>query len=206
MKTLWFDSCMGGFYLALSQLESSLLKLDSVFFTDGKVANQVIKTESEKLLQKNNTKLSEISYLCLNKGPGSFTGIKLSASYCLGVKFAQGENLQLKSYCGLEELAKVLSKTLVLKSTKTNGFYFNPSAKSPSIVCEDLDDLAHLKDSICWGIWDEYSSANQKVDQIPDEQKKHYLDQMVRRLKTAGVKTLENFGELQYLKEPFVGR
>jgi len=114
--------------LSLSLVENN--KLIASFESDGNRRHaELIAPEIKNLMEKTGLKFSDLNGLCVNLGPGSFTGLRVGLSIAKGIAF--GSNLKLYGYTNFEELLlqailknNVNGKCAVLIPSRKNEFYF----------------------------------------------------------------------------------
>lgn len=90
---------------------------------------EFISPEIKKLLHSSNLKLSDLDGICINLGPGSFTGLRVGLSTAKGIAF--GANLKLFGYTNFEELLyhairneNIQGKSAVVIPSRKNEIYF----------------------------------------------------------------------------------
>ena len=197
MNSLWLETCLGSFYVAVSSdVDGSVQSVESVFDANPRNANKLISSSVSGLLKSSGLSSSSIDQVYLSKGPGSFTGIKLAAAYALGFSFSHPNKIPIMAYDALQCLAKMSSKNLVLKSTSKTGFYSNGMI-TKNVSAEEVSSL----DDICfWNEWVGYSDQPQ-AQNTPVERKQEIYDQLVQFVQKHK-ELSESFQKANYLKEP----
>ena len=196
MYSLCLETCLGGFYVGVGQTKSNngfdILK--SKFDKNPRVANATIQSEVSRLMSDLNLSPSDLGEIILSTGPGSFTGIKLSSAFALGLKFSHPKSIVIKSFDALSSLSKMLSKRCLLKSTSKTGFLAD-SAQTQNI---ELD--AVKKGDLCWNEWEPLT--NQSIEFVENDSKSEYLDKMFSYVVENNL--LNNFSGANYLKAPII--
>ncbi|MFH1259587.1 MAG: tRNA (adenosine(37)-N6)-threonylcarbamoyltransferase complex dimerization subunit type 1 TsaB [Elusimicrobiota bacterium] len=100
MKSLALDSTTASLSLAILEREDVLAEKNIPAALNH---SQYIFPEMEKLFRKSKTKLSELSFLAVNNGPGSFTGIRVGLT--VAKTLAQCLKIPLISFSSLDILA-----------------------------------------------------------------------------------------------------
>lgn len=100
MKSLALDSTTASLSLAILEREDVLAEKNIPTALNH---SQYIFPEMEKLLRKSKTKLSELSFLAVNNGPGSFAGIRVGLT--VAKTLAQCLKIPLISFSSLDILA-----------------------------------------------------------------------------------------------------
>ncbi|MCB0278591.1 MAG: tRNA (adenosine(37)-N6)-threonylcarbamoyltransferase complex dimerization subunit type 1 TsaB [Calditrichaeota bacterium] len=83
MNILAIESASDTFSVSL-QTDNELITKESREFRS---ASEKCAEYVSNLLIENNLKASDISYICVNKGPGSFTGLRVALSFAQGFAF-----------------------------------------------------------------------------------------------------------------------
>lgn len=114
--------------LSLSIVENQ--KLISAFeFEGNKKHAELITPKIQDLMKSSGIRFSELDGVCVNLGPGSFTGLRVGLSTAKGIVF--GANIKLYGYTNFEELLyqamldkNINGKIAVLIPSRKNEFYF----------------------------------------------------------------------------------
>lgn len=114
--------------LSLSIVENK--KSIASFSSEGNKRHaELITPKIKELLQSLNLKPSDLDGLCVNLGPGSFTGLRVGLSTAKGLVFGAG--IKLFCYTNFEELLyqailerKIFGRVAVLIPSRKNEFYF----------------------------------------------------------------------------------
>lgn len=114
--------------LSLSFVEDSKL-VSSFSFEGNKKHAELIAPKIKELLDNHNLKVSDLDGICVNLGPGSFTGLRVGLSTAKGLVFGAG--IKLFCYTNFEELLyqaivekKILGRVAVVIPSRKNEFYF----------------------------------------------------------------------------------
>lgn len=114
--------------LCISLVENENL-IDQFVSEGNKRHAELIEPETRNLISKNKFELSNLDGVCVNLGPGSFTGLRVGLSFAKGIVF--GSNVRLYGYTNFEELLlqaihnfNVNEKCAVLIPSRKNEFYF----------------------------------------------------------------------------------
>ncbi|MGB9665652.1 MAG: tRNA (adenosine(37)-N6)-threonylcarbamoyltransferase complex dimerization subunit type 1 TsaB [Ignavibacteria bacterium] len=118
--------------LSLSLVENDRLLLS--FESQGNKRHaELITPEIKKLMETAQLKFSDLDGVCINLGPGSFTGLRVGLSVAKGIVF--GANLKLYGYTNFEELLfqaisqkDLTGKCAILIPSRKNEFYFGAFA------------------------------------------------------------------------------
>lgn len=105
-------------------------KLLASFISEGyKQHAELISPKIKELVDNNGLKFSQLDGLCVNLGPGSFTGLRVGLSVAKGIAF--GANIKLYGYLNFEELLyqaiiknSIEGKCAVLIPSRKDEFYF----------------------------------------------------------------------------------
>lgn len=137
--------------LSISILENE--NLIASFSSEGnKKHAELITPKIKELLQSRNLKLSELDGVCVNLGPGSFTGLRVGLSTAKGIVF--GANIQLFGYTNFEELLyqsilrnQINGRVAVLIHSRKNEFYFGAFQIDGKIYSQlDVYELVSIED------------------------------------------------------------
>lgn len=114
--------------ISISIVENQNL-LDQFVSEGNKRHAELIGPETKNLLEKNNFQFSQLDGVCVNLGPGSFTGLRVGLSFAKGLVF--GSKISLYGYTNFEELLlkaiyefDVKDRCAVLIPSRKNEFYF----------------------------------------------------------------------------------
>lgn len=114
--------------LSLTIVEDEKI-LNSFFYEGNRRHAELISPKIKELLGNSNLKFSDLDGICVNLGPGSFTGLRVGLSTAKGIVF--GANLKLFGYSNFEELLfqsildkKIQGKTAVVIPSRKNEVYF----------------------------------------------------------------------------------
>lgn len=130
--------------LSLSIVENE--NLISSFATKGNRQHaELIAPKIKELMKTSNLKFNELDGVCVNLGPGSFTGLRVGLSTAKGIVF--GADINLYGYTNFEGLLysaitekKVSGKVAVLIPSRKNEFYFG-AFEIRGFVYSQLDNL-----------------------------------------------------------------
>ncbi len=184
MKILAFDTCFSKTYVVLGE-DDKILTSKAIDTTDEGYHSVYLIPNIVEILNSYNLKIQDLKAIGVNIGPGSFTGIRISAT--ISRVFAQAADLKLVGVPSLQILSK-LNKTdknsTVILDARKNKVYFarydkdnNPLVEPKLIERDELKDIIISDDVI-----------------ISDESISEYL-------RTIGVKSInylehqENIGE-----------
>ncbi|MCR4416765.1 MAG: tRNA (adenosine(37)-N6)-threonylcarbamoyltransferase complex dimerization subunit type 1 TsaB [Ignavibacteria bacterium] len=118
--------------LSLSLVEDD--RMISYFESEGNKRHaELISPEIKHLMESSRLKFSDLDGVCVNLGPGSFTGLRVGLSIAKGIVF--GANLKLYGYTNFEEFLKqavskekIDGKCAILIPSRKNEFYFGAFA------------------------------------------------------------------------------
>lgn len=137
--------------LSISILENE--NLIASFSSEGNKRHaELITPKIKELLQSRNLKLSELDGVCVNLGPGSFTGLRVGLSTAKGIVF--GASTQLFGYTNFEELLyqsilrnQINGRVAVLIHSRKNEFYFGAFQINGKIYSQlDVYELVSIED------------------------------------------------------------
>lgn len=106
--TLCFDTCLDKMYVTL-QKDNDILSSEVIKNHDSKYHSAFLISTIEKILNKNNIKLENLTLIGINIGPGSFTGIR--ACTTTARVMAQQLNIKAIGISSLEILTEAFKKT-----------------------------------------------------------------------------------------------
>lgn len=114
--------------LSLSLVEND--RLLAYFESEGNKRHaELISPEIKKLMESTKLNFSDLGGICINLGPGSFTGLRVGLSVAKGIVY--GAKLKLYGYTNFEEfLFQAISKNdlngkcAILIPSRKNEFYF----------------------------------------------------------------------------------
>lgn len=147
MKILSFDTCFSKTHIILSENETILSK--KIAESDDTTYHSVhLLPMIVEILKEQNLSISDLDAIGINIGPGSFTGIRISAT--VARVFAQQANLKLVGIPSLQILSKINTtkenSTIILDARK-NKVYFAVYDKNNNVIQEpmllDKDELIH---------------------------------------------------------------
>ena len=195
MNSLWLETCLGSFFVAVSLEEKgSVRSLSSVFDANPRNANKLLSTSVNQLLESNELKSESIDCIYLSQGPGSFTGIKLAAAFALGFSFAHPRRIPIKGYDALCCLSKMLTKNIILKSTSKTGFY-SDGVMTKNILGSEVSSVGGV---FFWNEWQDFSDTART---IKTEDKQSIYEKLVDYLQEDN-EFSGDFQKANYLKEP----
>jgi|YNPMSStandDraft_1061717.scaffolds.fasta_scaffold00736_15 tRNA threonylcarbamoyladenosine biosynthesis protein TsaB len=185
--------------LSLSLTEKD--KLIASFESEGKKRHaELITPEIKNLMESSALKFSEIDGICVNLGPGSFTGLRVGLSIAKGI--AYGANLQLYGYTNFEELLQqailttsINGKCVVLIPSRKNEFYFGAFQVKGNIFSQlDVFELMTL---------DELKNHYHNFDYlIIDEKIKSLFEELGNEIKLVSLRNKSYFGSLLVYSNP----
>lgn len=149
MKILSFDTCFSKTYIVLSENENVLVS-KSIETTDEGYHSVYLIPNIVEILNEKKLTIQDLDAIGVNIGPGSFTGIRISAT--IARVFAQAANLKLVGISSLQILSKI-NKTdrnsIVVLDARKNKVYFAKYDKDSNVLTEPtLLDKEELKDHI----------------------------------------------------------
>lgn len=106
-KILFVDTATPELNIAL--FNNSKIYISDNFDTKEKIHSKEIYNQTNKILSKNNLLPSDISYISVNKGFGSYTGLRIGLSYIKG--FAYGTEAKIIGCKSLDILKEILEKS-----------------------------------------------------------------------------------------------
>jgi tRNA threonylcarbamoyladenosine biosynthesis protein TsaB len=123
--------------LALARVSgASVTFVEQVVWTKKAMHSEVATVELQNLLHKSKVQLKDLSHLCVNVGPGSFTGLRVGLSMVKTLAYTLG--LQVCALNTLEVLAFKLSapgdKILVATKAVQNFYYVGGFVRTASGV------------------------------------------------------------------------
>lgn len=88
-KILAFDSANESISVALGEIiDGKITYLAGTEVKAHRASNQMLLPEIEKLLEKTKVKREQISSVCVGRGPGSFTGVRIALATAKGIATA----------------------------------------------------------------------------------------------------------------------
>ncbi len=137
--------------LSISIVENQYL-IDHFVSEGNKRHAELIAPETKNLLKKNNLQFSQLDGVCVNLGPGSFTGLRVGLSFVKGLVF--GSKISLYGYTNFEELLlqtiqefNVKDRCAVLIPSRKNEFYFGAfQVESKNFMQLDSFELMTLEE------------------------------------------------------------
>lgn len=113
---------------------------------------ELISPELKRLINESRLTFSDLDGVCVNLGPGSFTGLRVGLATAKGIIY--GANLCLYGYTNFEELIynaiidnKIKGKIAVLIPSRKNEFYFAAyDVTDQNFVQLDVFELMTLQD------------------------------------------------------------
>ncbi len=172
--------------LSLSIVENE--NLIASFSSEGNKRHaELITPKIKELLESNNLKLSNLDGVCVNLGPGSFTGLRVGLSTAKGIVF--GANIQLFGYTNFEELLyqsitrnDINGRIAVLIHSRKNEFYFGAFQIHGKIYSQlDVYELFSIE---------ELKSFSQNFDLIIAEKK--IVPSLINEIKNMEIIGIEN--------------
>ena len=148
MKILAFDTCFSKTYITLSE-DDKILTSKSIDTTDEGYHSVYLIPNIVEILNSYSIKIRDLDAIGVNIGPGSFTGIRISAT--IARVFAQAADLKLVGIPSLQILSKLnnsgKNSTVILDARK-NKVYFarydvnNNVLTEPKLV--EVEELANV--------------------------------------------------------------
>ena len=136
MKILSFDTCFSKTYITLSE-DDKILVSKSVDTTDEGYHSVYLIPNIVEILNAQKLTIQDLDAIGVNIGPGSFTGIRISA--VIARVFAQASNLRLVGVPSLEILSKINEtdkNTTVILDARKNKVYFARYDKDNNVLTE----------------------------------------------------------------------
>lgn len=100
--------------------------VDEIFIDENLTHSETLAPLTEELINKNKVSLSEIDYLAVNAGPGSFTGVRIGISFIKGI--ADVYDIPCVSVSTLESMAYNLlgedKYVCSLMDARNNRYYY----------------------------------------------------------------------------------
>jgi tRNA threonylcarbamoyladenosine biosynthesis protein TsaB len=119
MLKLIIDTAITPSFIAIAK-NSEII--DSILIERNFLTSNKFIFELDALLKKNNILISQISYLCIGNGPGSYTGLRVGASIANALFFAK--KIPIISFCSLMSYLPFKNGTFAtLFDAKTGGVY-----------------------------------------------------------------------------------
>lgn len=159
---------------------------------------ELIAPKIKELMERANLKFHDLDGVCVNLGPGSFTGLRVGLSTAKGIVY--GANVHLYGYTNFEELLyrsmfekNISGKVAVLIPSRKNEFYFGAfevKEKSYSqldnfelMTLQDLKNYAHHFDAFIVDkkIFDTIKNEFGSVNVIEVENNSYYGALIVQR-------------------------
>ena len=136
MKILSFDTCFSKTYITLAEDEKILVSKSIETTDEGYHSVYLIPTIVE-ILNEQNLTVQDLEAIGVNIGPGSFTGIRISAT--VARVFAQSANLKLVGVSSLQILSKINhtdKNSIVVLDARKNKVYFAEYDKDNNVITE----------------------------------------------------------------------
>ncbi len=136
MKILSFDTCFSKTYITLAE-DDKILASKTVDTTDEGYHSVYLIPNIVEILNAHKLTIQTLDAIGVNIGPGSFTGIRISA--VIARVFAQAANLKLVGVPSLEILAKINQtdkNTTVVLDARKNKVYYARYDKNNNVLCE----------------------------------------------------------------------
>jgi len=133
--------------LALAQLsEKSVTSLEQVAWTKKAMHSEVATVELQNLLDKSKVGLKDLTHLCVNVGPGSFTGLRVGLSmiktlaYSLGLPVCTLNTLEVLAFKQASNGEKVLVATKAVQNFYyAGGFSRTSTGVTATLVPEPIE-------------------------------------------------------------------
>lgn len=136
MKILSFDTCFLKTYITLSE-DGKILVSKSIDTTDEGYHSVYLIPNIVEILNKQKLTIRDLDAIGVNIGPGSFTGIRISA--VIARVFAQAANLKLVGVPSLRILSKINQtgkNTTVILDARKNKVYYARYDRDNNVLCE----------------------------------------------------------------------
>ena len=217
MKILAFDTCFSKTYITLSE-DDNILISRAIDTTDEGYHSVYLIPNIVEILNSHKLKIQDLDAIGVNIGPGSFTGIRISAT--ISRVFAQAADLKLVGVPSLQILSKLNNSqknSAVILDARKNKVYFsrydkdNNPLEEPKLVEKDvLKEVINSEDVV---ISDETISEYLKTVGIfslnySEHQEKigEFLAQLTYKTLTENKDETFNFAKLKplYIQPPSI--
>ncbi|MBR6164012.1 tRNA (adenosine(37)-N6)-threonylcarbamoyltransferase complex dimerization subunit type 1 TsaB [bacterium] len=184
MKILAFDTCFAKTYVVLSE-DDKILTSNTIDTTDEGYHSVYLIPNIVEILNSHNLKIQDLDAIGVNIGPGSFTGIRISAT--IARVFAQSADLKLVGVPSLQILSKLntsdKNSTVILDARKNKVYFARYDKDNNPVVEPQLVERDELKEII-----------NSEDVIITDETISEYL-------KTAGIESINYLNNQEKIGE-----
>jgi tRNA threonylcarbamoyladenosine biosynthesis protein TsaB len=147
MLTLAIESSQKKLIIALFDKETILASLEDEGI---RVASKHISSFVKGVLAKSNKRIEDLDRILVNTGPGSFTGLRVSVSFALGL--SAGSNIKLVTYSSFDllEFAHNNKQSVYLMESKVDEFYSKTIDTSIRTVLKKEFYEKKLKSIVCF--------------------------------------------------------
>lgn len=197
MKLLSLSTSSDVLSLSLSENDQLIASFES---EGNKRHAEVIVPEIKNLMETTGLKFSDLDGICVNLGPGSFTGLRVGLSVSKGIAF--GSKLKLYGYTNFEELLlqailrmNVNGKCAVLIPSRKNEFYFGAfQVQGKNFAQLDVFELM---------TFDEFKTHSHHFDYLIIDQKvESKFEELNKVLKLISLKNNSFYGALLIQSNP----
>lgn len=180
-------------------------KFDQILVNENLTHSETLAPLIDKIINRNRVRLSEIDYIAINTGPGSFTGIRIGVSTVKGI--ATFHNTKCISISTLESLSYNLidinSFICPLMDARNNRYYFaifeNKDGKVNRLTNDDVktdDDIFEIlnqyKNVVLLGDGAEKFLSSKCSENLSLANNEHILQNAISVCKCAITKINEN--------------
>jgi tRNA threonylcarbamoyladenosine biosynthesis protein TsaB len=197
MKLLSLSTSSDVLSLSLSENDQLIASFES---EGNKRHAELIVPEIKNLMETTGLKFSDLDGICVNLGPGSFTGLRVGLSVAKGIAF--GSKLKLYGYTNFEELLlqailrmNVNGKCAVLIPSRKNEFYFGAfQVQGKNFAQLDVFELM---------TFDEFKTHSHHFDYLIIDQKvESKFEELSKDLKLISLKNNSFYGALLIQSNP----
>jgi tRNA threonylcarbamoyladenosine biosynthesis protein TsaB len=197
MKLLSLSTSSDVLSLSLSENDQLIASFES---EGNKRHAELIVPEIKNLMETTGLKFSDLDGICVNLGPGSFTGLRVGLSVAKGIAF--GSKLKLYGYTNFEELLlqailrmNVNGKCAVLIPSRKNEFYFGAfQVQRKNFAQLDVFELM---------TFDEFKTHSHHFDYLIIDQKvESKFEELSKDLKLISLKNNSFYGALLIQSNP----